>query len=422
MKKNSFSLYLILTALLVLPLGAMAQQPARHTPPAGTVANEHNLDGAQYPRIDAQGRTYWRFNAPYATKVEIRFRGEMKREADGWWTYVSEGPEAIGFHYYQMIVDGVSFADPNGRTYYGMGQWVSAIEIAEGEAGNYYRVKDVPHGQVREHQYWSEMTQSWRRCFVYTPAEYDANPRKRYPVLYLQHGGGEDETGWVRQGYMHNIMDNLIAEGKAVPMIVVMDRGAASAPGAAAQSAPGQLNPQLAAMLAGAAPPQAPAAAPAAAPQPQGGARNRMMGLFPEVMAKEIVPMIDKNFRTLANKQNRAMAGLSMGGMHTFQTVLNNLDQFGWMGAFSGAGGGAADIDTQYNGVFADPEAFNRQMNLMFLSIGSEENPERTHAYADALTAKGIKNVVYYESPDTAHEWLTWRRSLKEFAPLLFKK
>ena len=146
-----------------------------------------------------------------------------------------------------------------------------------------------------------------------------------------------------------------------------------------------------------------------------------MMGLFPEVMAKEIVPMIDKNFRTLADKKNRAMAGLSMGGMHTFQTVLNNLDKFGWMGAFSGAGGGAADIDTQYNGVFADPAAFNRQMNLMFLSIGSEENPERTHAYADALTAKGIQNVVYYESPDTAHEWLTWRRSLKEFAPLLFK-
>ncbi len=405
-----------LIALLALPLSGAAQQPQTAPElPAGTVANEHNLDGVQWPRIDAEGRTYWRFQAPNAQKVEIRFRGEMTKEADGWWTYTSSGPEAIGFHYYQMIVDGVNVADPNGRTYYGMSQWVSAIEIPEGAEGNYYRTQDVPHGEVRERQYWSEMTQSWRRCFVYTPAEYDANPNKRYPVLYLQHGGGEDETGWVRQGYMHNIMDNLIAEGKSVPMIVVMDRGYASLPGTATQSAPGQMNPQLAAMLAGAAPPPAPAA-PAAAP-----AGRRAPSLFPELLVKEIVPMIDKNYRTRTDRESRAMAGLSMGGGHTFQTVMPNLDKFAWLGGFSGGAGSVEQIETAYDGAYTRVDAFNSQVKLMFLSIGSEENPDRVRLFAEALQAKGLKNVVYYESPATAHEWLTWRRSLKEFAPLLFK-
>ncbi len=409
--KNCFKPVLI--ALMALPFGAMAQQPAPHTPPAGTFANEHNLEGQQYPRVDAEGKTYWRFNAPYATKVEIRFRGEMKKEADGWWTYTSEEPEVVGFHYYQMVVDGVSFADPNGRSYYGMSQWVSAIEIPEGEAGNYYRSQNVPHGEVRERQYWSEITQTWRRCFVYTPAEYDANPRKRYPVLYLQHGGGEDETGWVRQGYMHNIMDNLIAEGKAVPMIVVMERGYAARPGTPVP-VPGQMNPALAAMLAGAAPP--PAATPATAP-----AGVRAPSLFPEVLVKEVLPMIDRNYRTRADRLGRAMAGLSMGGGHTFQTVMPNLDKFAYMGGFSGGAGSVEQLDTAYDGVYKDPANLNRNLKLLFVSIGSEENPGRVRDFADALKQRGINNVVYYESPGTAHEWLTWRRSLKEFAPLLFK-
>lgn len=375
-----------LVALLALPLAALAQQRPVHTPPAGTVANEHNLSGQQYPRIGADGRTYWRFRAPDAQKVEISFRGEMKKEADGWWSYVSAGPEAIGFHYYRMIVDGVQVADPNGKTYYGMGAWVSAIEIAEGAEGDYYRPQNVPHGDVREHQYWSEITQTWRRCFVYTPAEYDANPQKRYPVLYLQHGSGEDETGWVRQGYMHHIMDNLIAGGKAVPMLVVMDLGYATDARPADQR-PGNI------------------------------------GIFPEVLIKEIVPMIDKDFRTLKDRENRAMAGLSMGGGHTFQTVMPNLDKFAWMGGFSGGAPRNLDeIDTAYNGVYTDPAKLNRELKLLFVSIGSEENPGRVRDFANALKAKGMTNVVYYESPDTAHEWLTWRRSLNEFAPLLFKK
>ncbi len=376
-----------LIALLAMPLGCLAQQRDGHTPPAGTVANEHNLSGVQYPRVDAAGRTYWRFRAPDAQKVEISFRGEMTKEADGWWSYVSPGPEAVGFHYYQMIIDGVSVADPGGITYYGMGKWVSGIEIPEGLA--YDKPQDVPHGVVREQPYWSEITQTWRRCFVYTPAEYDTRPNKKYPVLYLQHGSGEDETGWVRQGRTNYIMDNLIAEGKAVPMLVVMDLGYAT------DARPGS-------------------------EQPAPGARNR--GIFPEVLVKEIIPMIDKNYRTLTDRENRAMAGLSMGGGHTFQTVMPNLDKFAWMGGFSGGASGVDQIETAYNGIYTDAEALNRQLKLLFVSIGSEERPERVRDFADALKARGLRNVVYYESPGTAHEWLTWRRSLREFAPLLFKK
>jgi enterochelin esterase family protein len=376
----------VLLALLALPLAGMAQQPASHTPPAGTVANEHNLDGQQYPRVDAQGRSYWRFRAPDAQKVEIRFRGEMTKEADGWWTYVSPEPEAVGFHYYQMIIDGVSVADPGGKTYYGMGAWVSAIEIPEGLP--YDKPQNVPHGVVREQPYWSDITQTWRRCFVYTPAEYDANPGKRYPVLYLQHGSGEDETGWVRQGRTNYIMDNLIAEGKALPMLVVMDLGYGT------DARPGAVKP---------------------APG------TRAPSIFPEILVKEIVPMIDRTYRTLSDRENRAMAGLSMGGGHTFQTVMPNLDKFAWMGGFSGGAGAVDQLDTLHGGVYTDPANLNRQLKLLFMSIGSEERPERVRNFTDALKARGLTNVVYYESPGTAHEWLTWRRSLREFAPMLFK-
>ncbi|MDR2910149.1 MAG: esterase [Bacteroidales bacterium] len=379
---------LFFATLFALSFNSVAQQPASMSEyPVGTFPNEHNLDGAQWPRVDTEGKTYWRVYAPNAESVQIRFRDPMTRQADGTWYYQSPGPEVVGFHYYQLIVDGVSTADPAGKTYYGMGAWVSAIEIPEGEA--YDKPQNVPHGEVRERQYWSDITQSWRRCFVYTPAEYDSNPSKKYPVLYLQHGSGEDETGWVRQGRMHQIMDNLIAGGNAVPMIVVMDLGYGTdkRPGAI-QPAPGRRAPSI----------------------------------FPEILVKEIVPMIDRTYRTNIDRESRAMAGLSMGGGHTFQTVMPNLDKFAWMGGFSGGAGAVDQISTAYNGIYNDMDAFNRQMKLMFLSIGSNENPDRVRLYVEALKGKGIKNAVYYESPGTAHEWLTWRRSLREFVPLLFRK
>lgn len=405
MKKN---ISILILSLLVLPFLTNAQDL-----PEGTFPNEHNLDGAQWPRIDAKGNTYFRVFAPFAKEVQISFRGPMTREADGYWTYVSPEPEAVGFHYYQLMIDSVYVADPATKSYYGMSKWVSAIEIPEGL--EYDKTQNVPHGEIRLKKYWSEMTQAWRNCYVYTPPMYDQDLDKRYPVLYLQHGGGEDETGWVFQGRMGNIMDNLIAEGKAVPMIVVMDRGYASLPGS--EMVQRFDDPRMNAFLAGADTP----AASQTSRRERPAMSSRMRGIFPELLVKEIVPMIDSSFRTKTDRESRAMAGLSMGGGHTFQVVMPNLDKFAYLGGFSGGAGSVEQIDQLYDGIFANPQKFNENIKLMFLSIGSEEQPERVKAFAEALQGKGLQNVVYYESPGSAHEWLTWRRSLREFAPLIFK-
>lgn len=382
---------LLWSACLLFPLAAGAQQQQQQPSyPEGTVPNEHNINGADYPRIGQDRRVHFRIYAPEAKKVEISFRGEMTRGEDGWWTLVSKEPEVVGFHYYQVIIDGVSTADPNGKTFFGMGKWVSGIEIPEGAEGDYYAIKDVPHGQISESWYYSDIRQEWRRCIVYTPAEYDKSPDKRYPVLYLQHGMGENETSWSKQGKMNFIMDNLIAEGKAKPMIVVMDNG----------------NIEVFKTLPG---------------EDPGQARARFGAQFPDILVKEIIPHIDSTFRTLTDRDNRAMAGLSWGGLLTFNTTLNNLDKFAYIGGFSGAGSiDLKQLDTVYGGVFKDRKAFNDKVHAFFLGIGSEERPERTKNLSDGLKAAGIDNI-YYESPGTAHEFLTWRRCLKEFVPRLFQ-
>lgn len=359
--------------------------------PEGTVPNEHNIVGAEYPRIGKDGRTYFRVYAPDAKKVEISFRGEMKKGEDGFWTLVSEGPEVVGFHYYQVIIDGVSAADPNGKPFFGMGKWVSGIEIPEKDVNYYKPRKGVSRGVVSESWYYSGIRNEWRRALVYTPAEYDKNPEKKYPVLYLQHGMGENETSWANQGKMNFIMDNLIAEGKATPMIVVMDNGNIEN----FRPLPGE-NPNE--------------------------ARRKFGADFPAILLNEIIPHIESSYRVLTDRENRAMAGLSWGGLQTFNITLNNIDKFSHIGGFSGAGQINTDqLETAYNGVFKDPKVFNEKVHVFFLGIGSEEHPERTKNLSEGLKKAGINNI-YYESPGTAHEFLTWRRCLNEFVPLIFKQ
>lgn len=383
--KNSFGLFCL--SLLLFPATLSAQTDAY---PEGTVPNEHNINGADYPRIGADRRVHFKVNAPDAKKVEISFRGEMTKGEDGTWTLVSKEPEVEGFHYYQIIVDGVAAADPNGKPFFGMGKWVSGIEIPEGAEGDYYAVKDVPHGTVNRSRYYSDIRKEWRECLVYTPAEYDKNPDKKYPVLYLQHGMGENETSWAAQGKMDLIMDNLIAEGKAKPMIVVMDNANIEVfkpePGESWQDA-----------------------------------QKRFGAQFPAILVNEIIPHIEKNYRALTDRDNRAMAGLSWGGLLTFDTTLNNLDKFSHIGAFSGMGHiDLNNLDTVYNGVFKDRKAFNDKVHTFFMGIGSEEGPDRVKNLSDGLNAAGINNV-FYVSPGTAHEFLTWRRCLREFAPMIFQ-
>ncbi|MDP4262137.1 MAG: alpha/beta hydrolase-fold protein [Bacteroidota bacterium] len=356
-----------------------------------------NIPGLQYPQILPDNRVVFRIKAPDAHKliIDLGKKYEMAKDTGGYWM-VTTDPVVEGFHYYSLIVDGIPVVDPSSQSFYGMGRMASGIDIPDKDM-DYYQPKNVPHGQVRSVNYYSNITKAWRRAYVYTPPGYDDIPDKRYPVLYLQHGAGEDETGWSTQGKMDFILDNLIAEKKATPMIVVMDRGYATDPTKPVSSSSG-------------------------GPGPRGMSSN----VFPEVLVKEIIPMIDKTFRTLTDRDHRAMAGLSMGGFQTFQTTMTNLDKFAYIGGFSGASflQAGTDIKQMYNGAWADPAAFNQKVKVMYVSIGTAE-PERMYtgvkSFHEALEKAGIKHI-YYESPGTSHEWQTWRRSLRQFASLIFKE
>jgi enterochelin esterase-like enzyme len=405
----------LLLTLSILSAGFCCAQAVDDSQPPSS-----NVMGAQYPRISSDLRATFRLRAPDAKTVQVQVGADQKhydleKGADGTWTGTTP-PLVPGFHYYYFFVDGVQVNDPASHAFYGVSKDSSGIEVPE-KGVDYYLPKDVPHGDVRSHWYYSKLTEAWRRCFVYTPPGYDTNVRTRYPVLYLQHGSGEDETGWSIQGHVNFILDNLIAAGKAKPMIVVMDRGYATKAGAPAPAPPV------------APPPAAPGAAPAGRGAPGGGGRGGAPSIFEDVVIGELIPMVDATFRTLPDREHRAMAGLSMGGAQTFQITLNHLDKFAYIGGFSGAGGGMGrgtasfDVKTAYNGVFNDAAAFNKRVKLVWVGAGSAELNgigAGVVSFRDALQKAGIK-VAYYESLGTAHEWLTWRRDLNEFAPLLFR-
>ncbi len=378
-----------------------------HAEPPPGVAASTNVRGAEYPRILPDLSVAFRVKAPDAQKVEFDLgkRYAATKGEDGYWTATTD-PKVPGFHYYWLVIDGVMVNDPASESFYGVGKQSSGIEIPEADV-DYYSPKDVPHGEVRERWYHAKTTDAWRRIFVYVPPGYDTSGDTRYPVLYLQHGGGEDERGWPNQGRVSFIMDNLIADGKAKAMLVVMEQGYARKPGE----------------------PEVPLRPPAAPPTDKAVPPDftRMFGALDEVFTKDLIPMIDATYRTLADRGHRAMAGLSMGGMQTFIITLNHLDTFAYLGGFSGAGGGFGggtfDPTTAHHGAMADADAFNQKVRLVWLGIGTKEQKrmyDSVNGYHLALEKAGIKHT-YYESPGTAHEWLTWRRCLHEFAPLLFQ-
>ena len=368
--------------------------------PADSQPATSNVMGAEYPRVHSDNRVTFQLKAPDAQKVQVQVPGsryEMTKGRDGIWS-VTTPPLVPGFHYYSLLVDGVAVNDPGSHTFYGTGKDSSGIEVPE-KGVDYYSYKDVPHGDVRIRPYLSKITGKWRRCFVYTPPDYDTNVKARYPVLYLQHGMGEDETGWTFQGRANLILDNLIAAKKAVPMIIVMDNGYASRPG---QAAP-----------------------PAAGVAGRGG--NPATAAFEEVITRDLIPLIDSTYRTLADREHRAMAGLSMGGNQTCQVTMRNLDKFAYIGAFSGTMNGlstdALDPATAFNGMFKDGAALNKRIKLFWIGMGTVEPnpfPGAIGAFRAMLDKAGV-HYVYFESPGTAHEWLTWRRDLNDFAPRLFR-
>ena len=359
--------------------------------PADAVTASTTVPGNEFPKIDSERRGYFRINAPEAHRVQVDICGkkyDMRRDENGLWCAVTD-PLVVGFHYYFILVDGVAVVDPATDTFFGCNRLAGGIEVPEGPEGDYYRPQQgVPHGQVRSIYYYAQSTGEWRHAMVYTPALYEQKKmqKKRFPVLYLQHGMGEDETGWSKQGHMQHIMDNAIAAGEAEPMIVVMESGDIKAPFRGGDNRAGF---------------------------------SEYGASFYKVMMNDLIPYIDANFRTLADREHRAMAGLSWGGHQTFDLVLNHIDTFAWMGAFSGAIFGL-DVQKSYGGIFTDAEAFNKQIHCLFLSCGSEEN-FGTDRLADDLRKAGIK-VDYQVSEGTHHEWLTWRRGLKAFLPKLFRK
>lgn len=368
-----------------------------------------NVWGAEYPRVDDRGRVQVRVKAPEATQVKLNFwsgpKVDMEKQPDGFWT-VTTDPLVPGLHYYTLIIDGADVSDPGSHAYFGGTRHASAVEIPE-PGSTYYSIQDVPHGQVREVWYHSKVTGTWRHALVYLPPGYDADTKSRYPVLYLQHGGGEDETGWIRQGHANFILDNLIAARQAKPMIVVMAYGYALRAGQSLADLTGK---------------------PFGSPEMR-KAMQEMASTFEDDVTQALIPFVDKTFRTLADRDHRAMAGLSMGGMQTFHITLNHLDLFSHIGGFSGAGGllasgsGKFDPKTDFNGVFANPAEFAKKVHVLWLGVGSAES-ERFLAgirgLHESLTAANIQHV-YVESPGTDHEWQTWRRALKDFAPRLFQ-
>lgn len=390
---SSVAFALWLTLLASSPAAAQGfAAPDDGSRPAAT-----NVLNAQYPRVHPDGRVTFRFSAAAAQKVQLQPGGadnglgkgpiDMTRDEKGIWS-ITIPPAVPGFHYYWFVVDGVNVNDPSSETFFGWGRQTSGIEVPE-PGVDFYEPRDVPHGEVRVKWYLSKVTGGWRRAYVYTPPEYDKSLKARYPVLYLQHGAGENETSWTKQGRANLILDNLIGAGKAVPMIVVMETGYATRPGAT--------------------PVQGPTGAPATP------------NAFEEVVIKDLIPMIDSNYRTIADRASRAMAGLSMGGNQTLQITSANLDTFAWVGAFS-APLRNFDIKTSFGGVLADGAAYNKRVRLLWIGAGTGETIflEAAGQLHKALDAAGVKHVMF-ESSGTAHEWQTWRRSLNDFAPRLFK-
>jgi predicted alpha/beta superfamily hydrolase len=388
-----------ITAILaaIVTVGPASAQTATAPAPAAAPAivedfkpSSVNQPGQDYPQVNSQGYVRFRIAAPEAQSVSVTLglggRGGtvLAKAADGTWTGTTAGPLDEGFHYYHLKIDGGVFNDPGTLNFYGSTRWESGIEIPAHDA-DFYALKDVPHGRVDQILFPSPSTGTQRRAFVYTPPGYDQNQRTRYPVLYLQHGWGEDETAWSNQGHANLIMDNLIAAGKARPFIIVMTYGMTN-----------EVKP--------------------------GGLANFDIKPFQTVLLKELIPYVDGNFRTLADQRHRAMAGLSMGGFETKLIAPKNLDTFAYIGLLSGGTFSLEDVNAP---------GFKDKVKLVFVSFGSREleggrsGPPGAPRVDPRVNADAIKkagfNSVFYVSPNTAHEFLSWRRSLHEFAPLLFR-
>ena len=386
MNRKVIIVLLITIVLNGICFAQMEQSPADSQP------SSLNISGQQYPRIDSERRAIFRIHAPQAQSIRVSLgRTALTKGEDGYWTGTT-GPLDPGFHYYQLIIDGVSVSDSATELFYGTGKMSSAIEVPE-PGVDFHLVKDVPHGDIRTDRYYSKQTGTWRRFYIYTPPDYDTDINKKYPVLYIQHGAGEDERCWGAQGRLDIILDNLIAEGKTTPMLVVMtNEYIVNDMGGGYNTEP----------------------------------FNRFMDLFKNELFDTIIPYVETNYRALSDRENRSIAGLSMGGGFAFRIGMLNTDKFAWIGVFSssafrGQGGDIFDAEGQIPGIFTNPEKFNKAMKLLYISTGQQDHSfEYTQKAAATFKEKGL-NVEYATFPG-AHEWHVWRKALHDFAPRIFKE
>lgn len=337
-----------------------------------------NVRNATYPRLLSDNRMEFRVKAPDAQKVQIDLgrKYDLIKNTDGEWTGTTD-PLTPGFHYYFLIIDGVPVADPASESFYGCSMLTSGVEIPYPDGDNRFSISDVPHGDIRMKRYYSTTADDWRRAYIYCPPGYDSS-QKDYPVLYLQHGGGEDERGWSSQGLTDVIMDNLIAQGRATPMIIVMADG----------NSPD----------------------------------------FEKELLNDVIPMVEKNFRVKTDRDNRALAGLSMGGIQTLNIGIPNLDKFAYFGVFSSGWfanpnpfGINMDAEKYYDILKNNKDDFNNNLKVFWLSMGGKEDIayENCRIMRDRFDQIGIK-YDYFETPG-GHTWPVWRESLYQFAPLIFK-
>jgi enterochelin esterase-like enzyme len=398
---------LLLFVIVVAPLaGAAWAQNANDCHPSPT-----NMPNAGYPRVCSDYRVMFKLEAPEAHQVLLqpnqgatgnglgKGHFDMVKGPDGIWS-VTIGPVVPGFHYYNFVVDGVPVNDPGSDAFTvslgldttrGLLHATSGLEVPE-KGVDFYLPKDVPHGVVQELWYRAKTTGEFRRVFVYTPPGYDKSLTTRYPVLYLQHGGSQDETGWVREGHVSSIMDNLLADKKIVPMLVVMERGY----GTMAQTSAQQTVPYKQDLYT--------------------AFDVKSQDLFAQILIKDLIPMIDARYRTIPNRENRAIAGLSRGGAQAMHIGLSNLDSFSFIGSFSGP-----PVAFNYdNGILTHADLLNSKLKLLWIGDGTAEPMYNDILkFHQALEKNGVKHS-YYEVPGTAHEWASWRRHLYDFAPRLF--
>lgn len=380
------SVFSILTLALAFTFGNSQAQVPADAKPAPTNINQNGC-----PCIFQDNRVLFTVNAPEASKVQLDLGKlyDMQKDEKGIWSVITT-PQDPGFHYYSVVIDGFKFADPASESFYGTGRMASAIDIPE-KGVDFYDIKDVPHGDLRSKVYFSKTTGTWRNVNIYTPPGYNENINQKYPVLYIQHGGGEDERGWAIQGKTNFILDNLIAEGKAVPMIVVIPNGNVTKPGVNAR-----------------------------------GYNDEAMAVFKEEYFESLIPFVEKNYRVKQDAANRAISGLSMGGGQAFFTGLKNTDTFDYVGVFStGLFGGireqaSFDVESVIPGILTTPEKFNDNLKVFYISVGEQDNRiDATKKLIETFKTKGLR--VEFASFPGDHEWQVWRKSLHDFAQKLFK-